>query len=110
SGAAVRRVVDGPGRNEERLARAERHRRLAVLLEDDGAFEDVADFLAGMGVAADGAAGLELRHRRDGFAAGDREIALLKNRALEAALLCAGGGSQKDRGNGDACCAHVDLL
>src|SRR5262249_57453295 len=87
-GAAVCRVVDSAGRNKERASRAECHRGLSVLLEDDRAFENVADLFARMRVPPDGAAWLKLGHSGDRLVTGHGQITLLEHRAFETALLC----------------------
>src|SRR5437763_5129239 len=95
----VRRVVHGAGRDEKRLSRGERHRRLAFDLEHERAVEDVSDFLAGMRVPANGRTRLKLHDGRDGFAAPYRQLRLLNHCSLEARLLrsARGGISGKAR-------------
>ena len=70
---------------------------LPVLFEDERALEDVADFLAGVRVRADGGAGLKFRDGGHRFAARHRQLRLLDHGALEPGLLSAEAGDERDR-------------
>src|SRR5438093_12395357 len=64
----IDRIMNGAHRNHERLSDAERHRRLALELERDLAFQDVADFFSWVSVSTNGRARLKLGDRRDDLA------------------------------------------
>jgi len=103
----VGRVVNGSGRDEKRASRAKRYRRLAVLLENNRAFENVSDLFARVGMAPNGRAGLKLGNSGHGLMAGHREIALLEHRTFEAALLSTSVPGTDDAGEGIPAAAMI---
>src|SRR5689334_3968602 len=87
AGADVPRRVDRSGRDEQDLARLERHRRLALDPVLQRALEDVDDLLARMRVPAERSARGEVDARLDGLASGGAEIVPLELGARDAGLL-----------------------
>jgi hypothetical protein len=79
--------VDRPGRDEQDVAGLERHRRLALHLILQRAFEDIDDLFARMRVLGGRIARFELDARLDDLASGDAQIAPLEIGALESRLL-----------------------
>src|SRR5262245_40385888 len=73
AGADVLRRMDRSGRYEQHVARFERHRRLALDLILERAFEDVDDLFAGMRVPRGGFSGRDLDDRLDGLASEDTQ-------------------------------------
>src|SRR5207253_6275607 len=83
----VLRRVDRSGRNEQDLAGLERHRRLALDLILQGAFEDIDYLFARMTVLAERHPGGEIDAHLDDLASGDAEIVPLEIGALDSRLL-----------------------
>src|SRR3954453_10218084 len=81
--AGVGRVMDRTRGDDESLSGLQRDRRLPILLVQERALEDVADFFTGMRMAPRRRARLEIGDRLDDFPAGRREIGLLDDGPLE---------------------------
>src|SRR5262249_42519367 len=76
--AGVLRRVDGAGRDEQDVAGLERHRRLALDVILQRAFEHVDDLLARMGVPGEGGARGEVDAHLEDLASADAEIVALQ--------------------------------
>src|SRR5712691_10831137 len=79
--------VDRSGRDEQDVAGLERHRRLALDLILQRAFEDIDDLFARMPVLVERHARVELYARLDDLASGEAEIVPLEIGALDSRLL-----------------------
>src|SRR5215213_8517863 len=85
--ADVLRRVDRAGRDEQEVAGLERHRRLALDLILQRAFEDIDDLFARMRVLAERRSRVEVDAHLDDLASGNAEIVPLKLGALDSRLL-----------------------
>src|SRR5437867_10038767 len=79
--------VDRSGRDEQDLAGLERHRRLALDLILQGAFDDIDDLFARMTVLTERHPGGEIDAHLDVLASGDAQIVPLEIGALNSRLL-----------------------
>src|SRR3954471_15080219 len=79
--------MDCSGRNEEHVACLQFHRRLVLELIFERAFQDINDFLAGMGVLAERHAGGEVDADLDGLASGRAEVVPLQVGSRDPVLL-----------------------
>src|SRR5271157_4179775 len=85
--ADVFRRVNRSGRDEQDVVGLERHRRLALDLILQRAFEDIDDLFARMPVLGELHSRVELHARLDDLASGDAEIVPLEIGALDSRLL-----------------------
>ena len=114
--ADVLRRVDRSGRDEQDVAGLERHRRLALDLILQRAFEDIDDLFARMRVPGERHSRREVDAHLDDLASGDAEIVPLEIGALDSRLLRPRhvqrqtASDDQHRYRHDSSRFHVDLL
>ena len=109
--------MDRPGRNEQDVASRERHRRRALDLIHQRAFEDIDDLFARMRVPGGRQSRRDVDAHLDDLASGDAEIVPLEIGARESRLLLRrrqvqrqGTADDQHRCRHDTSHLHVDLL
>ena len=83
-------VMHSTGRDQKGFPRSARAAPFPYLLHHHGSFQEISDFIAGMGVAADRGSRLKFGDCGDRFATRHGHVELLKNGALDPRLLRSG--------------------